>query len=174
MKDRIIELLGNGISPAVAASAVGCSESYVSQLMSDPLIAEDVANRRFANLQAHNTRDKRIDKLEDQLLDKLDQAIPMMIRPMEIMKAFTLVNAAKRRGSSAPEQVHVTNQIVQLTLPQNTAVRFKMSSAREIIEVEGQSLITMPSNQLLLEAKQHATNKLYGETLSGTTDKQAA
>lgn len=174
MKERLIALLGNGVSPAIAASAVGCSESYVSQLLSDEVISAEVATLRFENLQAATTRDKKMDKLEDSLLDKLETVLPMMMRPGEILKAVATVNAMKRRGSTAPEAMTISNQVVNLQLPQHTTIRFQLSASKEVIEVEGRTLATMPSTQLLLEAKNHATNKLPGETLRRTEDKQAA
>lgn len=152
MKARIIALLGNGVSNAIAASAVGCTESYISQLASDPEIADEIATLRFNNLQAASLRDKEVDTLEDSLLVKLKEVLPLMMRPGEILKAFAVVNAAKRRGASAPEQTHIANQVIHLMLPKHTTVSFQLSAVKEIIEVEGRALVTMPSSQLLMEA----------------------
>lgn len=163
MKDRILSLLGNGFSPAITASAVGCSESYVSQLLSDEQFSAAVSELRFNNLQAANARDTKIDAIEDELLKKLKEAIPLMMRPMEITKAAAVVNAMKRRGSSAPEQVHIHNQVIALQLPSFAKTQFQFSSTRELVEVAGRALITMPSAQLLQEAKQYATDKLPRE-----------
>jgi hypothetical protein len=174
MKERIISLLGTGISPAIAASAVGCSEAYVSQLMSQPEIAERVSALRFESLQAASNHDKKLDSLEDKIVDRLGEALPMMMRPAELLRAAAIINGMKRRGSSAPETVHIQNQIVNLQIPQHAAVRFQLSSTKEIVEVDGRSLVTMPASQLLLEAKRHATDKLPGETVRLPEDKQAA
>lgn len=163
MKERLIALLGNGVSPAIAASAVGCSESYVSQLLSDETIAARISAMRFENLQAASSRDKKMDSLEDTLLTKLETALPMMMRPAEILKAVATVNAMKRRGSSAPEAMHVHNQVITLQLAPRVTIQFQLSTNKEIVEVAGRPLITMTSPQLLLEAKNHATNKLSRE-----------
>lgn len=159
-KERLIELLGSGISPAIAASAVGCTESYVSQLLSDEQVAAQISALRFANLQAASSRDKKMDSLEDTLLDKLQTTIPLMMRPGEILKAVATVNAMKRRGSAAPESMHIHNQVINLQLAPKTSVHFQLSANKELVEVAGRTLTTMSSPQLLLEAKQHATDKL--------------
>jgi hypothetical protein len=176
MKERIIQLLGNGVSPAIAASAVGCSEGYISQLMSDEAVAARVSELRFSNLQAASDRDKKADTIEDALLGKLQEALPMMMRPAEIVRSLAVVNALKRRASSAPETMHIHNQVINLQLPQHTALRVQMSASKEIVEVEGRTLVTMPSTQLLLEAKQHANlrNQVQGEALPGAADSKAA
>ena len=174
MKERLIELLGNGISPAIAASAVGCSESYVSQLLSDEAIAARISALRFENLQAASSRDKKMDSLEDKLLDKLETVVPMMMRPAEILKAVATVNAMKRRGSSAPEAMHVHNQVINLQLSPRVAIHFQLSSSKEIVEVAGRTLATMTSPQLLLEAKNHATNKLPRESDSRAENTETA
>jgi len=174
MKERIIQLLGNGVSPAIAASAIGCSESYISQLLSTEEVAARVSALRFDNLQAANGRDKKMDSLEDKLLDKLGETLPMMMRPAEILRAAAIVNGMKRRGAAAPETMHIQNQVINLQIPNHATVKFQLSATREIVEVDGRSLVTMPSTQLLVEAKNHAANRLPREVNSPAEDKQAA
>lgn len=183
MRDRLIALLGNGVSHAVAASAVGCSESYVTQLASEEGVAQAIAALRFENLQANTVRDGKIDSLEDKLLVKFEESLPLLMRPAEIMRAAAVVNAMKRRGQAAPETAHIANQVINLFLPSRAAISFQLSGQKEIIEVAGRPLITMPSAQLLVEAKQHAelqqlqqapSNQLSGAAHSEPADKQAA
>ena len=176
MKERIIALLGNGVSPAIAASAVGCTEGYISQLMSDEAVAERVSALRFDNLQAASDRDKKADFIEDALLDSLKKALPMMMRPAEIVRSLAVVNALKRRASSASDTMHIHNQVINLQLPQHTALRVTMSASREIVEVEGRTLVTMPASQLLKESKEYATlqHPVSREAISGTALVKAA
>lgn len=170
MKERIIALLGNNIAPAVVATAVGCSESYISQLLSDETISAEVSNLRFQHLQAASNRDGKADSIEDQLLDKLEVALPMMMRPADILRAYSVVNQAKRRGVAAPESAQINNQIVNLQLPKHAVVQFQLSGSKELIEVDGRELTTMTSANLLLEAKARDTNTLPGEVISVATN----
>ena len=68
LEDRALSLLGSGISAESAATALGVSPSRISQLLSAPEFAEQVAELRYNNLQQHNHRDANYDSLEDKLL----------------------------------------------------------------------------------------------------------
>ena len=155
-EERAIELLGSGISPEQTASAIGVSVSRISQLLSKEEFATQVAALRFKSLQRHNVRDNKYDDVEDQLLKRLENVIPMMIKPMEICRALATVNGAKRRGSSAPESVTNQTTVVQLSMPTKVVQRFSLNSSNQVINVnsneaaaKGQDLVTMQSAKLL-------------------------
>src|SRR3989442_56905 len=99
-ESRALSLLGQGLGPEIVAAAVGASVSRISQLLSAPEFSAQVAELRYENLAKHNTRDNAYDSLEDTLIEKLKDCLPYMMRPMEILKAIQVINAAKRRGSS--------------------------------------------------------------------------
>lgn len=151
---KILEMLGNGLSPEVTASALGLSPSYISQLLAQEDFATQVTGLRFANLQAATSRDREYDSLEDALLAKMKDLVPMMYKPMEIVRALTVINAAKRRGASAPENTVINQTIVQLTLPTLLTNRFIKNEANQVIATGEQELITIPASQL--------SNKLEG------------
>lgn len=144
-EDRALTLLGQGLSPEVVSAAVGVSPSRISQLVSDPEFASKVAELRFKNLSKHNERDNAYDSMEDQLLEKLKDCLPFMMRPMEILKAISVINAAKRRGSSAPE--HITNQqtVVQLVMPTQILQNFTTNLHNQVVKAGEQELITVQS-----------------------------
>lgn len=148
MQGKILEMLGNGLSPEVAASALGVSPSYISQLVSTEEFARQVAERRFSNLQAATTRDRRYDTLEDTLADRLEDLIPMMFKPMEIIRALSTINGLKRRGASAPENTVINQTIVQLTLPAAITSKFVTNTANQVVVAGEQELITIKSTQL--------------------------
>lgn len=157
MKDRLLALLGNGVAPSAAAAAVGCDPSYVSQLLKDTGFATKVAELRSASLVAATERDNKWDSLEDKLLAKLDDLLPFMMRPMEVVKALAAVNNAKRRGVGADSNAQVTN-IVVLQLPQVVRQRFQLNDRQEVVEVEGRTLLTIDGAQLLKGLRNGTTN----------------
>ena len=116
-EDRALALLGSGIAPETVAASLGVSASRISQLLSDEGFAARVAELRYQNLAKHNQRDSSYDELEDTLLERMRDCIPMMHRPMEILKAISVINAAKRRGQSTPESIIEKQSIIQLTVP---------------------------------------------------------
>lgn len=153
-----LELLGSGISPVVVATTLGITESAVSQWLSDSEFAAQVTGRRFSNMQKHSARDAKWDELEDKLLAKMQDIIPFMMKPFEIIRALQMVNAAKRRGPSAPENTHIANTVVNLSIPVQILQKFQTNGDNQVIEVAAetvpavpakQSLITIDSNSLL-------------------------
>lgn len=152
-EERALKLLGSGLGPEVVASAVGVSTSRISQLLSDPEFSEQVAELRFTSLQKHNDRDNEYDSLEDKLLKTLKDLLPLMMRPMEVLKAIQVINAAKRRGQSAPEQITHQNQVVNLVMPTFITQKFTTNINNQVIQAGSQTLETIQSGTLLARAK---------------------
>lgn len=148
-QERALSLLGTGVSAEQTAIALGVSASRISQLLSDENFAEQVATVRYENLQKHNKRDSEYDSLEDDLLTKLRKSLPLMIKPETILKAISIVNGAKRRGQSAPQQVTNQQTIVNLVLPSHVVDRFTMNVNNQVIRAGDQELLTMQSGNLL-------------------------
>lgn len=158
--DRVIEILGRGLPAVVAAQALGISESRISQIASDPEIAAKISERRFALQQRYNDLDDKYDEVERQLLDKLSQSLVFIQRPGEIVRSLQIINGAKRRGAAAPEQGAVTQQIVNVILPQQTAERFTVTvnAANQVVRAGEQTLLTMPSAQVSNLLQEHKLN----------------
>jgi hypothetical protein len=116
-EDRALTLLGQGLGAEVVASAIGVSQSRISQLLSDPEFSARVAELRFSALSKHNERDNAYDDMEEQLQRKMKDLIPFMMKPLEVLRAISVINAAKRRGISSPEQIHGQQNVVQLVMP---------------------------------------------------------
>ena len=153
---RALELLGSGVAAETVASALGVSVSRISQLLSDEGFANQVAELRFQNLQKHNTRDSKYDSLEDPLSGKLEENLPMMMRPLEILKAIQIVNGAKRRGQNAPDSILQGSTIVKLVLPTQIVNQFSVTTniQNQVVKAGEQDLITIQSSTLLQNLKE--------------------
>src|SRR3972149_77267 len=116
-ESRALSLLGQGIGPEMVASAIGVSVSRISQLLSESEFSKEVLELRYQNLSRHNLRDSKADEIEDVLLEKIKDLIPFMMKPLEVIRAYSLVNGAKRRGSSTPDSIISKQQIVNLVMP---------------------------------------------------------
>jgi hypothetical protein len=147
-EDRALSLLGAGIAPETVAASLGVSVSRISQLLSDDTFKSKVATLRYENLAKHNQRDASYDSLEDALIRKMEDAIPLMHRPMEIVRAMSMVNAAKRRGQSAPESIIEKQSIIQLTVPVQIINKFQTNLQGQVTSIGDQSLITIQSGSL--------------------------
>jgi len=149
IEEKALTLLGSGIQAEAVASALGVTASRISQLLSREDFAVKVAALRYENLQSHNVRDGKYDSLEDSLIYKLEKSLPLMIRPDTILKAISIVNSAKRRGQSAPEQASNHQNIVNLVLPAIIANKFITNINNQVTKAGEQELITISSGQLL-------------------------
>jgi hypothetical protein len=152
-EERALALLGQGLGAEVVASAVGVSPSRISQLISDPEFAAKVAELRFSNLVKHNARDEKYDKLEDKLLEKMENLIPFMMKPFEVLKAISVINGAKRRGISTPEQTTGQQTVIPLILPaailQNfSAKNIQVNIHNQVIKAGEQELVTVQSSRM--------------------------
>lgn len=146
---RSLELLGQGISPVMVASTLGVSESLISQYISDPRFSEEVTKIKLKTLQAQTDIDHKYMAAELKLVDKLLKVIPLMTKPMEILKGLQTVNATKRRGMADVATAGAVTNIVNINLPQVMASRFITGANNQIVEIQDEhgprSLVTATS-----------------------------
>ena len=162
-EERALQLLGSGLGPEIVASAVGVTASRISQLLSDPEFSAEVATLRFNALQSHNERDNKYDELEDKLLESLRNCLPLMHKPLEIVRAVSVINAAKRRGASAPEHITHQNTVVNLVMPVAIIQKFTTNVTNQVIHAGEQTLETIQSSILLDTAKNKAIRSIENE-----------
>lgn len=145
-QSKALSLLGQGISPVMVASTLGVSESLISQYISDKKFSEEVTKLKLASLQVQTEIDSKHMKAENMLLDKLIKTIPLISKPMDILRGIQVINATKRRGlGDTPVPTNHT-QIVQINLPASMAARFVTNTANQIVEIQdsigARSLVT--------------------------------
>jgi non-ribosomal peptide synthetase component F len=128
--------------------ATGVSEGYVSQLLSDETVAAAVTERRAVTAAKFIEHDERLDSDEEvarKLVRRnLDNGI---LRPMEALRHFQVLNAARRQSQGAQTQVPLST-IVALQLPPSARVEFKLTVDKQVVEVDGRSMATMPASHV--------------------------
>ena len=148
LEERAVNLLGQGIDPVTVASAIGVSESRISQIISDPHIAAKIAELRYGNLAKFAERDAGYDALEDELLEKLKNCLPYMIKPMEILASIRIINGAKRRGAGINPTETTRQTVVKLTLPLSVINQFRVDVNNQVIQAGEQELVTIQTGNL--------------------------
>ncbi len=172
-QERALALLGSGYPAPVVASSVGVTESYISQLMSLDWFSAQVQELKFLNLKKHTELDDAYDDLEEKLLKKLDKLVPLLIKPMDVTRVLQTVNSAKRRGAGSSEVGHITQNIVQLSLPPALMQRFIKNANNQIVEVQdgtGQqnSLVTTSSGSLERLSREAREAEELSDSIRGT------
>ena len=161
IKERAFRLLTSGASPQQAAFAVGCTPAYISQLLADEEFSMAVALARSKYMQDKLEREQRMDdkkdNIEEQLLTKLEQLVPYMNKPQDIMQALRIANQLKRSQSPQAPQAMEATQSVRLSLPahllQKAKVQIQISPQGEILSANNQTFLS-PSIQELQVKKE--------------------
>lgn len=166
-REKALKLLGTGLGTEIVANALGVTPQAISNLLADEAFAAQVAEIRFTSLQKHNARDDRYDELEDSLLERFKSSASMMFKPAEILRAIQVINAAKRRGVSAPEQLTHQSEVVNLTLPTQIVQHFTTNIQNQVITAGAQELLTVQAGTLLHTTKQRIAQR---ETQQQTED----
>lgn len=170
-ENRVLELLSTGIEQVAVASALGLSESRLSQIIADPIFSAALAEAKYKQLAKHNETDNLYDKIERKLADKLEKTVDMMFKPTEIARTLTMVNGLKRRGASNPDSIVRAKPVVRLNIPIAVVNKFAMNAAGQVITAEAdgnaQDLVTMQSGNLKGLLSEHA--KLMGSELGSAS-----
>lgn len=172
IEERALNLLGSGVQAESVANALGVTSGRISQLLAEENFALRVASLRYESLQKHTIRDNKYDSLEDQLLDKLQRNLSLIIRPETLLKAIAVVNSAKRRGQSAPEQSVNKTMIVNLLLPTKIIQHFSTNIDNQVIKAGSQELVTIPSSTLLKQTKELQEERLIEDSYNHAEQEQ--
>lgn len=152
-QSRVIKYLSQGIGTKQIADAIGCEESYISQLKAIPEIQEQVQKLQADYAVKDASFDEALDRAEEMALERIEKTLPFA-NTSQALAAFRILNTARRRkdGPVTPD-VHVTNVILQL--PAAAAPRYILNDRSEIVEVEGKTMLAANPHQLptLLEKK---------------------
>lgn len=134
-RNRALQLLGTGLGPTDVGLTLGCDPSYISQLLMEDQFRTDVLELRMKNLQAATERDGKIDSLEDTIINKLKESLPYATKLRDILGAFSVLNAAKRRGARTVGSMEGQQKIVALILPIVAKQVFITNGRGEVVQV---------------------------------------
>jgi hypothetical protein len=137
----------------MVAGTLGVTEGLISQYLADSKFAEEVTKLKLGHLQKQSSVDNKYLDAEDRLLDKLLKTIPLITKPMDILRGLQVVNASKRRGMAdgGASGAGIT-QIVQINLPPAISAKFISNTNNQIVEIQddegARSLITSSSDEV--------------------------
>lgn len=171
-QQRALTLLGSGVPQEQVASALGVSPSLISQWLATDEFSTQVVEAKYKKLSSHNQRDDTLDSLEDILIKRIQDTLPLCFKPMELTKMFQVINAAKRRGTSELNSIQENKPIVSITIPTQIINQFAVNPQGMVTKVGQQSLITMQSGTLLRKVKGVNDDELSQGVISNPTSSQ--
>lgn len=148
-KQLIKDYLSQGVPQHAVATAVGVSESYVAQLMSQEDFAEEVGARRTQVSKSNQEVDDKIREGEKTALERILQKLPMANLQMSL-QVFKVLNSAKLRKESVMPNAAGVNPatVVEIHLPGAMVPQYVQNRRAEIIEVDGQTMVSAGAKQL--------------------------
>jgi len=147
-REQVINLLANGVPTSHIASAVGCDDSYISQLRQDPEVQSKVAEKRTASLAADLSFDETLDSAERLALEKINQTL-RFANLGQALKAFQILNHANKRNDQRPQNPSSGSTVsVVLQLPASISPQYLMDPQARIVEVEGRTMLTASPQSL--------------------------
>lgn len=147
-KEQVIKLIANGVPTSSIAAAMGCDDSYISQLRADPEVQAAVAELKSATLSQDLKFDELLDDAESLALQKVQQTL-RFANLGQAVKAFQVLNNAKRRNDSgASAGANVTHVTVAINLPAAIAPHYVTDAKAQIVEVEGKTMQTATPRSL--------------------------
>jgi hypothetical protein len=168
MKEKIVEMLGAGVTPTQVALACGVSDSYISQLLADENIATEVAEKRTVRAAAFVESDASLDSDEEIARSAVRRNLDHgFLKPMETLRHFQVLNAARRKSDSHAGAQVPTSTVVQLNLPAAAAVQFRLTVDRQVIEVDGRSMTTMPAQRVTKMLREKKAQEMLQTSLEG-------
>ena len=172
LKEKIIEFLKAGVPTGAIADAVGCEDSYVSQVKSDPDVAAEIAAARIGSVEEAVLHDDILDRTELRALQRIERALPSA-NLSQALAVYKTLNAATRKNASAANPTNGGTHIhVSLTLPQTALPHYVKNAQNEIIEVDGRTMVTATTAGIDALLAARATK--HQEALPLVTDVQKA
>ena len=158
-QEKVVDLLASGLSTSAIAEALGCSQSYISQLQSQDSIAEAVQAKKVAKTAKAIETETKLTDIKQVLVNRLSELAPYMTKPMEVVRVLEVVDNMERKSAMRPAQ-STGNQIVQLVLPKQSHVRFTLSAQNEVIEVEGRPMASLPAPQIWAQLQEKSPTQV--------------
>lgn len=173
----IAQALEEGFTQKEIADSLGCSESYISQVITANPKLQQVKQKQDG---IYEDIDEMYATIELNALKELNRRMAVVTDPMQLVRIATAINAAKRR--SAPKGMAIENggnsaASVTINMPQTVMHNFQFNGnnqavalTREDGTVERQ-LVTATSGQLNELSAQFATKMLAPVVEKATADR---
>lgn len=149
-RDKIIGLLGAGVSQTLAAEAAGVSDGYVSQLLLDDNVRAEIAAKKSAKLEQHVEVDSKIEDLERLALKVMEKKLNSgVVSLSDATRTFSVLNAAKKKSEDSAMGNNAANvDTVIIVLPKAAKTMIQISGDNQIVEIDGKTTAPLPSKVL--------------------------
>lgn len=153
MKERILAYLIDGIKASQISSIVGCSPSYISQLLADENFKKAVEEgRKENNKPADEILETKYESLEHTVVNRIQEELSGAELPALTRALDSIVRARDARHLRKHPQERAAGvqvNVVSLTLPAHAmasrAPSVVLNEQREIVAIDNKPLAPMSS-----------------------------
>lgn len=175
-RERALSMLSTGLRQDQVAAAIGITESQISQYIAEPEFATSLLENRLIEHTRSKNIDNKWDELEELLLKKFEDLIPLFYKPKDVLEALVRINAAKRKlglSSGAITNSDANRQVVNINLPAITIQNYKINVGGQMTEVAGRKLQSMSSQLLMKTLEERRSNVKEPTLLEGVSRKSS-
>lgn len=170
VQEKIKDLLAAGVSQTQVAAAVGVSDGYISQLMEDENFRTAVIMSRGEIAVNDVKADQEVDDIEEAARQKIKGLLAFETKISTVLKVYQVMNAAKRKTEPTAATIPNAGVIVNISLPQKAIVDFTLTADKQVVEVAGRSMATLPSNVVHAKLREKQAARLLTDTTQPITD----
>lgn len=160
----IQQCMSQGFSQKQIADSLGCTEAYVSQLVTEHAIAP-AANTQFED---HDDHYRDIELLALKRLKRAVQTDPSL-NALALARIATQLNGTKRRSQNELPVASTQAPVVHLHLPNTVAAQFVFNGTNEAVAINdaasGTRVLSTATSQ---QVAQLASQKLAQRAIGGT------
>lgn len=147
-KSTLVDLLTAGHSQSQVAEMLKVTPGAITQALdSSPELRAALEQAKLAAAGAE--MDNAYDALERMALQKLKHQMALLQDPLKTARILKTVNEARRRTGLLKTAQAPTGAPVTLVLPVLVQQKIQMNAERQVIEVEGRQMITMPAKNVM-------------------------
>lgn len=149
-RKQLVKLAARGTPVGQIARILGVTDGAVSKALAEPKLAELVNDMRFTEEAVVQDQDSKLNRIQAKLVDKLEESIDLIHKPIELISAIEKLAKVPRR-STGETPVTASNQttVVQLSLPYAAKqLLLQTNSQNQVVQAGDQTLVTMQSHEV--------------------------
>jgi predicted transcriptional regulator len=160
--DMMIELLGKGYRQVEVARLMDVTESAVAQLAERH--RAKIQELRIESTVATRAIDQDVDEAEQLALDRLMKQLAFETDTNKLTRAYSVLNAAKRRTLPMDDASAGASQVAQVRLPSHLQqnITFVSNTHNQIVQINDKSLSTASNKQVDGLLERHRQRALRG------------
>lgn len=152
----LLGMLQRGLTVGQMATELGVTPSAVSQaLAAAPELAELAARHRAQAENRAQALDDGWDAVELLTQKRLTDAMRYETNPARLAMVAKIANSARRRGAVTPGSEQHKRRVVTVVMPAAIQGKIVLNEQKEVVEVNGRAMVTMPAGQVLKLREAH-------------------